>query len=1058
MKKAFLMLICIVGVNYLFSADRSKENGFVEKVRRGKRMITMYGAIHEVPSKASIMLDEKNLQDAELQSIEEQNINDLAINSRPMILKMKPIYSGWWGDNLIIEGKGFSKIYASNVLYFDSNAVTANSDSPTTQDKLYFQIPEGVRSGYKPYGSSMHVGFPNVSSSGIGGEEYLPRPLWIVAPRENIELPGLVSIVAGVKNDYPDYPNTKIYVGRRGIDNITYIESINLYVPKPSGPQKCTPPIDSGTGVEPFLTRVANHVGDYEICYVKKVNENGDEKKDIYCFSESNPGELRQEAHLHDAGFDPGISDWTIKGIASSDFGNVFFVAYYLNSQNTYGRVLRVPRDNDPLISSIDSNFGNISTPRYFPYFRTGIIADTLDGENGDPGVLVASAITTSGDTRIDYIVDDVKLWSKSTPAIITDMETDRRISSPYNPDQPNGPGVYWYAFASNNEYMGIATFAEDVVHDVRGFVDAFDWDADYKANGLRLSLNNISQFELTSMPNKSVNNQFEIVTSEESLNFQSQTGYPTTEQVKPRYAKIKIRGWKDRKYYLRVLDPKDLSGYALSNNNPNPASSAQCKSKGINNDGPYLNACDNQIWSDVDANRDFGLCADIDAEGKCSQEDLSHQPLRELSIQLTVAYPGESALGYKELYLKMPGRIKFHVPPPEPTIYHHSAGDNIMLQLSEVDFQYSDWPANQYCYGSQPWACKMPVDAYSGIYTSWKRRMVEREMMFQHGGLLYEDFRPFPNCAPLLCNEIVIYPSAPPNNWSDFQDGDEIWIFTETLKNPPGGLPHSYLAEYQAKKRTIISHDHNYCVPADRCIRLQLNNDLTNEYRATNHDDDFRPGLSNGHAAGFGVIHRGNDFDCEPNNPPDPPPNPLEDCFYIANYDKVVNETYEGLIPLIDNPFNDAYTFFIDPVTYNGLTIGAVPYFNHRYGFPNRLDEDLQWNRFHQLYFKNRSPMSCDIPEAVGCCPDKENPACVYHPDFPAWVLNNYHNFSHIIDSGDAFAAEPFRWRGMSNDGSDDIYIFKEAMSYEFKKFLSFCDMYHDIIESMHICCKTYI
>ncbi|OGF68077.1 MAG: hypothetical protein A2Y62_19675 [Candidatus Fischerbacteria bacterium RBG_13_37_8] len=864
----------------------------------------IYGAYHRVPSRADVIPSAAEKQEAKLRRTQELLWPP---NPRPQILDVLPYY-GWWGELLYIFGQGFSPIYASNVAHFHSNAFTAIETTDKTENEFKVGIPAGVRSG-----------FPNVASSGIGGEYILDYPLSIIAP---LSMPGLVSVVEGTNCVYVGYLN----------NGDPTIAIVYLYVSYPPGPQIAV--IDHGVDIDPFLSRVALYGVDKEYCYVKKVADTGGEKKHVYCFTEPLLVPV-ERAHLHEDKatcgedcFDPDVANFNIKGIASSDQGNVFFVAYHLGNSN-YGRVLRVPRGNNPSNKMINPQFGGAALTFKFPHYRAGIVADTKDGMWGNPGVF---AVTNFSDySGFVHITDSGYTNLGGLDKVVVDLETDRRVSWPYVDTGPIAQ-VRWYAITN----MGVATLSDDTLHDIRGWVDGFDASDDdgNAADTLMLSVNNVSQILMSSDPDNPVNivnNQLEIVASEVP-DLQAQIGFPNPEQIAPRYAKITIKGWNNMEYYLRVLDPRDFAGYAPTvNPAPNPLALDYCRP--ASSMGPYLNACDNQVWSN---NTDFGLCLDY---YNCSN------PVQDIAVM--IQGPPNEVTWTAVLYLKMPAQY---------------SGDNLILQLSEVDFEWSGWPVNPYCSGTQdPKDCKMPVDSYSGVYTSWKREFVEREMMFKWGGLLYHDFDP-ENCSDPGCDKIFIFSGY----WTNFEPLDEIWVFTETTNIPSSGNP-SYLSEYKAEKRYIMGYESS-C--NGHCMILTLDSILTNKYEATNFDDYYEPKFTNGKGAGFGVIHR-DSIDCDAN-----PPNPIEDCFYKFKYDKAINDSSsEGQIPYINNAFNDAYTFILDPLDY----IGSVPYLY--YNFSDNQEANIRWFRFHQLFFKNRDPINPNDPASDD------------------WWKNHDSNFFHVLD-----------------------------------------------------------
>src|SRR4030042_2716408 len=149
MKRVIILIVCLLAVNYLLSAEQSGKNGFVKEIKqRGKRM-RIYGAYHRVPSRADVIPSAAEKQEAKLRRTQELLWPP---NPRPQILDVLPYY-GWWGELLYIFGQGFSPIYASNVAHFHSNAFTAIETTDKTENEFKVGIPAGVRSG-----------FPNVAS------------------------------------------------------------------------------------------------------------------------------------------------------------------------------------------------------------------------------------------------------------------------------------------------------------------------------------------------------------------------------------------------------------------------------------------------------------------------------------------------------------------------------------------------------------------------------------------------------------------------------------------------------------------------------------------------------------------------------------------------------------------------------------------------------------------------------------------------------------------------------------------------------------------------------
>jgi len=251
-----------------------------------------------------------------------------------------------------------------------------------------------------------------------------------------------------------------------------------------------------------------------------------------------------------------------------------------------------------------------------------------------------------------------------------------------------------------------------------------------------------------------------------------------------------------------------------------------------------------------------------------------------------------------------------------------------------------------------------------SGVYTSWKRVFIERDKMFRKGGVLAEDYVPWPNTAcstpgndpmcsctggggdpqccsdpppaqtpPQYCNQMVAY------DWQNAAAGEDIAVFDELS-------PYETAPELRTVK-AVGNPDSNgrVVVTLDRGLRLTH---LRAEPTTT---APFQPTFSNHHSAGFGVV---SGCDLSP-----------KQINQVASGSTLASCFYDPDMRGVERPFADAFVEFVAPR--DGM--GAVPYLQSWF-FDNRPSGAPSSTRFQfsQTWFAHWTP---DGAHPTWCLPN---------------------------------------------------------------------------------------
>lgn len=684
----------------------------------------------------------------------------------------------WWGRRLVIRGCDFSPVARDNVIYLNPRPVWVDEVAlqGSCGELTVREIPDGVFSTYL-----------RASRQGVMD---LPPPkghfLSMIPP---VEFSDIRSVIGMGPADAMRFLVVSV---REDMVQGSIIEGLYSRTPR------VTPWAGFGGSVatvSPYVSRERPvNASPDEVCWVEDVDHGPYRGRDVYCAVVG--GSKSRVAHLDgrvNGTFFAGPLVGQVRGIAVSTDTSTdtrwFYVAYEAADKPGWYRIERVRRGNTPS-DEVDIQFGNMD-------FRI-VPGKKRVGMDADVELWVAAGMETpgcsgrSGQTCMIYILSNETVVVAGTlEKPMEDVEIEWRWW--------DGHGHVWYL-------QSIGALGIDWQHDLYNsvFARGKDGSTSYQqlqVNTLHLPRTTAGRWEFGSK---------KVVISSAPRGVQEAAGWPEAEQVAPRVIRVPVQvGFANHPVYLRVLDPPDLAGYAPVGCRGRPE--CMCPEEG----GPFLQACDNQVWQVWPAPADWGLCAAL----PCTN------PVRVLQT-------GSDGQGKASVYLKLPMTY---------------SGDNLVLQIHYA-------PLQQAPQGSEP------VLNYSEIYTGWKRVFVEADFMFRYGGLLAV------NCN--RCNQIVVYP------WSNVQVGDIIVVFTEPRTNVQTTFP--YLPGSQAELRRVRRVQTCPGLPpcnqpgvraGDIVLELECvpgapgecseDGSLTGLYEASERDNEGRPTFKNGRSAGVGVVHR---------------------------------------------------------------------------------------------------------------------------------------------------------------------------------------------------------
>ncbi len=727
----------------------------------------------------------------------------------------------WWGRTLKVRGCGFSPVARDNVIHLNPRPVHADSVTTTgsncsgvpeqpERELVVNAIPEGVRSGYL-----------QVSTQGVRGP--VGAKMRIVTPHTDtpdtdITFQDIRSVI-GIP-PATGQPMEFVVISVEGSDVQAYQVS-GLYTATPTKAQWWQAP---ATDAAPYGSRARQVGAGWEICWVQLNDHGQGAVPDVFCAQTGGPATA--VAHLHGKRADgspfggPAIGQ--VRGIAQAADRSVFYVAYEYTPGSGWYRIERVARGNHPDASgSVDDVWGDQDFRIPFDSTRQ---ARRVGLDVNDVGTLwlvagpgTPGCAAPAGETCTMYIGPDETVGAgKIFPGVYEDVEIEWRW-----PDR-----IVWILDA-------VAALGVDDAHDLYGMVFATD---DYR----KLTLASNSAIYITrALRAYGVRR---VVISSEPAGVQTALGWPEAEQVAPRVLRVDIQaGLDNHPVYIRVLDPADLAGYATGTPVADPAVCVP-ESSG----GPWMQACDNQVWTDDAAVNDWGLCPD---QNRC--EDPTYVPARMLSVW-------SNGDGEAVVYLRMPP---------------HYSGDNVVLQLRLAPF--TDVHADD------------AVINYSEIITGWKRVVVEADRMFRYGGVLLVPWDV--NCGGTSnpCNQVILH------KWANVQVGDTIVIFTHPKVPGPIScrladiLPESHCAVHNVTDVQPVKVGSTDALKVTFDRRPDAPPEVT--YCASDVDENGKPIFTNGCSAGVGVIARdGQDLGCT---------QWADTCFYQADLGDV------------DEPFFDAFT-----------------------------------------------------------------------------------------------------------------------------------------------------
>lgn len=525
-KKSFSILLLFVMIALALAASRiinaeDESHGYVVQHSDPEGDSTVYFSIHNsINYGLALSHKQKSIQN-DRNGMEKNSDSQLLAQPQPNVIQVNPDIA-WWNDVIQLSGENFSTMKLENVVHFQP--VRTHSEPNPTANSMSVKIPKAARTS-----------FPIVTNSGIYGLSQMR--LNIVAPSNPANFPGIISVVEGRNNHYIYVATNEYLVPFQP----TTLRVENLY----SDDQPITITIiDSNVTIRPFLTRMT---GGAEICYIKN-NPLDNNLPDIYCFTDGST-DLLVRGHVHN-------SDGSSVPIDVRALDAMGYTYFYLANALT-GHVIRVEyggyvenQDFGGLGATVLNFFSPRTAPgAYWIVYGYTAISVTSIGPQSD---------CASGYTCLHYLSPAGYSLDGAFPFPIYDLEVDRRVST--------STAIRMYLF----EGTIASTLAEDTIHDFRGFVDAFDANADGTYERLMLNVNTTTYIEsipYTQDPWAAANQHPVVISTYLSESIQNTLGYPVSipglGQDKPLFIKIHFRCWPNRYCYLRIIDPLDYIGYA---------------------------------------------------------------------------------------------------------------------------------------------------------------------------------------------------------------------------------------------------------------------------------------------------------------------------------------------------------------------------------------------------------------------------------------------------------------------------------------------------------------